>query len=122
MRGGSLGSSIVKKVERELTRGAAPLAVLKLLSEREQYGYELVQALETRTRGVLAIGQSSLYPMLYNLEAQGLVSSREVEAPGRRTRKYYRLTDRGARRLAKGADQWRALAGAMVALGIDKHS
>jgi PadR family transcriptional regulator PadR len=55
------------KLERELMRGAGPTAVMKLLSKRAMYGYELVEALNERTQGVLAMGQSTLYPMLYNL-------------------------------------------------------
>jgi PadR family transcriptional regulator, regulatory protein PadR len=83
------------KVERELVRGAGPLAVLQLLSRREMYGYELVEALSRRTDGVLAMGQSTLYPLLYNLEGKKLVSSRWVELPSGRSRRYYRITARG---------------------------
>jgi PadR family transcriptional regulator PadR len=54
------------KVERELIRGAGPVAVLQLLQRRDMYGYELAEALSRRTDGVLAMGQSTLYPLLYN--------------------------------------------------------
>jgi len=108
------------RVERELMRGAGPLAVLKLLERGEKYGYELVEALSRQSGGVLAMGQSTLYPMLYNLEAKGLLrASWREAAPGtNRRRKYYALTDRGRRRLAADTRQWEALTGAMVALGI----
>ena len=43
----------------------------RLLAGGERYGYELVSLLDRRTDGVLAMGQSTLYPMLYNLEAKG---------------------------------------------------
>ena len=58
-------------LEREWMRGAAPLAVLTLLERREMYGYELVEALERDTGGILAMGQSTVYPLLYNLEGRG---------------------------------------------------
>ncbi|MFG0253143.1 MAG: PadR family transcriptional regulator [Phycisphaerales bacterium JB038] len=106
------------RIERELMRGAGPVAVLKLLKDKEMYGYELVQALEDRSRGVLEMGQSTLYPMLYNLEAKGLIEAAWQEADSGRKRKYYRLTDKGARKLAADTKQWRALAGAMQARGI----
>lgn len=96
------------KIERELLKGVAPLAVLKLLSRREMYGYELVQELERGSDGVLKLGQSTLYPLLYNLEAQGLVASAWQEDASRR-RKYYRLTDAGQKRLARDLNQWEAL-------------
>ena len=105
------------RVERELMRGAGPVAVLKLLSARERYGYELVEALSSETDGVLAMGQSTLYPLLYNLQAKGLISSRIDEASGR-TRRYYRLTEKGRRRLARDLTQWQALLAAMKGLGV----
>jgi PadR family transcriptional regulator PadR len=105
------------KIERELMRGAGPLAVLQLLSGGEKYGYELVEALSQRTDGLLAMGQSTLYPMLYNLEAKGLVNSR-VDETGPRPRRYYRLTHKGERKLAADAEQWQALFAAFESLGV----
>jgi PadR family transcriptional regulator PadR len=109
------------RIERELMRGAGPVAVLKLLERGEMYGYEMVDALATRTEGVLAMGQSTLYPLLYNLEAKGLIEGAWREAAGDnggRDRKYYRITGRGKRRLAKDMEEWQAVAKAMAALGI----
>jgi len=108
------------RIERELMRGVGPTAVLKLLSSNERYGYELVKLLEQRSAGVLAMGQSTLYPLLYNLEAKGLITSRteETSADSNRPRKYYRLTDNGRRQLAVEEEQWQALSVAMGKLGI----
>ena len=106
------------RIERELMRGAGPVAVLKLLEGGEMYGYELVDALAKRSKGVLAMGQSTLYPLLYNLESQKFVSSTRREGPNGRSRKYYRLTARGRTRLAKDVKQWAAVTGAMNAIGV----
>jgi PadR family transcriptional regulator PadR len=111
------------RAERELMRGAGPVAVLKLLERGPMYGYELVESLAQRTQGVLDMGQSTLYPMLYNLEAKGLIEAFWKDAPsaeGGRERKYYRLTDKGRKRLVEDVKQWRLLAGAMGELGILK--
>ncbi|MFA9477415.1 PadR family transcriptional regulator [Phycisphaerales bacterium AB-hyl4] len=106
------------KIERELMRGAGPVAVLKLLATGEKYGYELVGLLDQRSDGVLAMGQSTLYPMLYNLEAKGLIASRVQQVNGSRPRRYYRLTARGKKQLARDAAQWEALSVAMGKLGV----
>lgn len=127
------------RVERELMRGAGPVAVLKLLETRgEMYGYELVETLARQSDGVLAMGQSTLYPLLYNLQAKGLVKAtwREGVAGdansastagntsgaggggGSRDRKYYALTDKGRTRIAAESKQWNALARAMMGLGV----
>ena len=105
-------------LDRELMRGAGPVAVLKLLERGEQYGYQLVEALSQRSGGVLAMGQSTLYPLLYNLEAKGLIESCWREADSGRDRKYYRLTASGQKRLADDSRQWQALADAMTGLGV----
>ena len=105
------------RVGRELMRGAGPVAVLSLLEQGERYGYELVEALEKSTDGVLAMGQSTLYPLLYNLEAKKLIASR-LDESGPRKRKYYRLTKQGEKRLSRDTEQWLLLMQAMQSLGI----
>lgn len=106
------------KIERELMRGAAPLAVLTLLHNGEMYGYQMVKTLAQQTDGVLDLGQSTLYPMLYNLEAKGLIKSRMGKADTGRPRKYYRLTGKGKRRLARDRSQWEALSAALGKLAL----
>ena len=106
------------RIERELMRGAGPLAVLQLLQSGEKYGYELVELLDRQSGGVLAMGQSTLYPLLYNLEAKGLVTNRLEQAESGRERKYYRLTLRGKRQLERDRLQWQRLTLAMNQLGV----
>lgn len=106
------------RIERELMRGAGPLAVLKLLERGEMYGYELVEALNRRTDGVLDMGQATLYPLLYNLEAKGYLEGIWREADSGRDRKYYRLTGSGKKRLAHDTRQFQALSRALVGLGV----
>lgn len=106
------------RVERELMRGAGPVAVLKLLESGPKYGYELVEALRRETEGVLEMGQSTLYPLLYNLESQSLIKPRWEEAASGRKRKYYSLTAKGKKRLVREVAQWRAVAQAMIGLGV----
>ena len=106
------------KVERELIRGAGPVAVLQLLKKHEMYGYELAETLSRKTSGVLAMGQSTLYPLLYSLEAKRLVESRWVETESGRKRRYYRLTDQGAALLDQRRAEWRELFEAMAGIGV----
>jgi PadR family transcriptional regulator PadR len=105
-------------LEREWMRGAAPLAVLTLLERREMYGYELVESLERDTGGLLAMGQSTVYPLLYNLEGRGYVTPVWRTAPSGRRRKYYRLTDLGRAWLEAQRRQWETLATGLARLGL----
>ncbi len=106
------------RIERELMRGAGPLAVLQLLEKRPMYGYELVVALSERTDGVLAMGQSTLYPLLYNLESKELIRGVWKESESGRQRKYYTLTKKGVARLHSDRKQWLDLVVAMKRLGL----
>ncbi|MEQ9400552.1 MAG: PadR family transcriptional regulator [Longimicrobiales bacterium] len=106
-------------LEREWMRGAAPLAVLTLLERREMYGYELVEALERDTGGILTMGQSTVYPLLYNLEGRGHVRPVSRTAPSGRRRKYYALTPEGRAWLEGQRRQWSRLVAALGLLGIE---
>ncbi len=105
------------RIERELMRGVGPMAVLKLLEEREMYGYELVEALRRKTEGVLEMGESTLYPLLYNLEAKKLIRGVWRSESGRK-RKYYALTKKGLARLHSNEKQWERLLVVMRDLGL----
>jgi len=106
------------RVERELMRGAGPVAVLRLLEQREMYGYELAEALASQTDGVLDMGQPTLYPLLYNLERKKFIRSAWREAESGRKRKYYGLTKKGTAWLRSQQKQWESLMTAMSNLGL----
>lgn len=106
-------------LEREWMRGAGALAVLTLLNRSEMYGYELVMALESESGGLLEMGQSTLYPLLYSLERRGFVATAKRAAPSGRSRKYYRLTPAGEALLEKQQGQWQLLVEALGKLGVD---
>ena len=101
------------RFERELLKGVAPLAVLEILSSGALYGYQLAQTLEERSGNILSLGKGSLYPLLYNLEGKGLVTSTLQEGENGRTRRYYALTDKGHAQLADQKGQWAKLQEAM---------
>ena len=105
-------------LEREWMRGAGALAVLTLLRRDEMYGYELVTALERESGGLLGMGQSTVYPLLYSLERRGFVATRERNAPSGRRRKYYRLTPEGEAWLERQRGQWSTLVEAFRRLGL----
>ena len=99
-------------------RGAGPLAVLKLLEHREMYGYELAEALDRDSNGVLAMGHSTLYPLLYNLAGKGLITQRDARSEAGRVRKYYALTPEGRIWLREHRKEWAGLVVAMGKLGL----
>lgn len=88
--------------------GVPELLILKLLNQREMYGYEIVQAIRERSGDIVQIGEGVVYPVLHGLENLGAVKSRHKTVSGRR-RIYYSLTRPGARRLAELSGDWNRL-------------
>lgn len=85
--------------------GSMELLVLGLLESREMYGYEMVLELQKRSNEVFTLKEGTLYPLLHKLEKEKLVQAFEKQHEGR-TRRYYRLTERGAGRLREKKEAW----------------
>lgn len=101
------------KFERQLLKGVAPLAVLQVLSRGAMYGYELGRAVEESSGNILTLGHGTLYPLLYNLEAKGLVQAEWQEGDTGRKRRYYAITGKGRKFLASQRREWEQLQEAM---------
>ena len=89
--------------------GVSELLVLKLLEQQEMYGYEIVQAIRSRTDEVVTVGEGVVYPVLHGLERDGALTSRRKTVNGR-SRIYYLATPAGSRRLADLSETWTNLA------------
>ena len=80
-------------------RGVMSLVILGLLKKEDMYGYQLVQETERQSGGRIVTQEGSLYPVLYKLVDQGLISDRKVLVGRRMTRVYYHLEPAGEQRL-----------------------
>jgi PadR family transcriptional regulator, regulatory protein PadR len=85
--------------------GVPEILLLRLLADREMYGYELVQAIEASTRQAIKLGEGVVYPVLHALEQSGCLRSRRKPVNGR-TRVYYSVTAAGKKRLASVIRDW----------------
>lgn len=85
----------------ELIKGTLKTIVLKQLETNgRMYGYEITQRVKEASGDRIQITEGALYPTLHALEADGLVSV-ETEFIGKRVRKYYALSPKGASRMAE---------------------
>ena len=75
--------------------GLLPLLVLHFVTEEPCYGNQLIERIASLTAGALAVNPNTMYPLLRNLEAKGLIAG-EWEHPERRSRRFYSITDAGA--------------------------
>jgi PadR family transcriptional regulator, regulatory protein PadR len=97
-----------------LMSGVSELLLLRVLSEREMYGYELARAIRSNTRQAISVGEGVLYPVLHSLEHRGWLKARRCTVNGR-TRVYYALTRGGERHLTKITQEWRRISGGVEA-------
>ncbi|MGE5223009.1 MAG: PadR family transcriptional regulator [Omnitrophica WOR_2 bacterium] len=104
---------VEKTSDRELKRGTLEMILLKLLSERTMYGYELVSTLEERGGQEFQIKEGTLYPVLYRLENAGFIEPRWETLDRGVPRKYYRLTDQGKGQLTHLIDEWQDFSSAI---------
>ena len=100
-------------IDRELKKGSAELLILSLIEHRSRHGYEIGKLIEERSEGVLKYNVASFYPLLYRLEARGLIEGRWVEKTGQRRRRYYKLTTRGKKMLEAQRSTWANLVNAI---------
>ena len=91
----------------ELLQGTLDLLILKAVSLGPLHGYGVLLRIEQISQKRLLIQQGSLYPALYRLEHQALISSEWGESENKRKAKYYRLTAAGRRRLKEETAYWR---------------
>ena len=85
--------------QNSFRRGVMSLVILGLLRREDMYGYQLVQETERVSKGKITTQEGSLYPVLYKLVDQGLISDRRVQVGKRMTRVYYHLEPAGEQRL-----------------------
>jgi PadR family transcriptional regulator PadR len=88
--------------------GVPELLILRLLQDREMYGYEIVQAISRASQNAVNPGEGVIYPLLHALEKDGALRAQSRPAGGR-TRIYYTLTAKGVRRLFDLTDAWSRL-------------
>ncbi len=84
------------------------LVVLHLLSREDMYGYQMIAELEKKFDSTFSMKEGTLYPILKGLENDGSVESYQQDTSAGRKRKYYHLTEKGRRQLAKETEQWRS--------------
>ncbi|MGB6062158.1 MAG: helix-turn-helix transcriptional regulator [Candidatus Aquilonibacter sp.] len=77
-----------------------PVLVLHLLAEQPDHGSGLMARIEAVCAGLLGVNTNTIYPLLRRLEERGFIVG-EWEHPTKRSRRFYRITDEGRKRLER---------------------
>ncbi len=88
----------------QLMRGTLEGCILKIISEKTTYGYEIL--LRLKHKGFSDISEGTIYPLLLRLEKQGNIVSKLLPSPLGPKRKYYSITDEGTRYLESFINAW----------------
>ena len=108
--------------DREFLTGTVGVLILSFLSEREMYGYEMLQEAERRSARAFQLKEGTLYPALHQMERAGLLKATWRESANGRQRKYYGLTAKGRRQAESKRRQWTAISSAMRAILGASHA
>ncbi len=94
-------------IDKTLLTGSTTTLLLKLLEEKDMYGYEMIETLAEKSDKTFDLKAGTLYPILHKLEKDSLVESYEEYADSKRVRKYYKITKKGKKVLKEKEDEWK---------------
>ena len=93
-------------IDSDLIRGHIDTIILKTLFDGDKYGYEILDDVAKKSRGLYELKQPTLYSCLKRLESQGLISSYWVDSEIGGKRHYYKLTDLGIETYKSNQSDW----------------
>jgi DNA-binding PadR family transcriptional regulator len=101
---------------RELLKGNTDSLLLYLINCHPTYGYQIIKELQKRSNGYFQFKEGTLYPALHRLEKDRLIKGKWEMLPNGQQRRYYSITKRGQRVLAKRLAAWQDFSTAVKAI------
>ena len=96
-------------INSDIIRGNIDTIILKLLQEKDMYGYEIVNEIKIRTNDLFSIKEATLYSVVQRLEKRELISSYLGEKSHGRKRRYYKPTPFGKAYYKELISEWENL-------------
>ena len=93
----------------QFNKGVIEMCVLALVSQRDYYGYELVEAISKK----IEISEGTVYPILRRLTQEGFFETYLQESTEGPPRKYYRITASGKQTIHTLLNDWRHFVGSV---------
>ncbi|MGN0659236.1 MAG: PadR family transcriptional regulator [Emergencia sp.] len=94
-------------IPSQMLKGILEGCILKVISQKETYGYEISE--ELKAYGFSDISEGTIYPLLLRLEKKELIIARYMQSPVGPKRKYFSLSPAGQRELSSFYKSWREL-------------
>ncbi|MBS4201903.1 helix-turn-helix transcriptional regulator [Bacillus sp. FJAT-49732] len=93
-------------ISSDLIRGHIDTIILRVLSEGDNYGYEIIKSIFDQSKGKFELKEPSLYTSLKRLEKQKYISAYWGDESQGGRRKYYKITDTGRMAYKEAVDLW----------------
>ena len=94
-------------INSDVIRGHLDAIILRLISEKDRYGYEISKEISSRTNDEFQIKEATLYAVFQRLEKKELIESYLGDVSFGSKRRYYRITKLGRAYLAEEVRDWR---------------
>ena len=98
-------------IPSQMLKGTLEGCILKVISEKETYGYEISEKL--RVYGFSDISEGTIYPLLLRLEKNGMITAEHRQSPVGPKRKYFSISPEGRVELEQFYASWQELSGAI---------
>lgn len=90
----------------DLLQGTLDMLILRVLARGEMHGWGIVDRLSQLSKHTLKLGEGSVYPSLYRMEAKGWIKAEWAASDNNRKAKYYSLTKAGRKQLEAEQQNW----------------
>lgn len=107
-------------ISSQMLKGTLEGCILKVISMKETYGYEISEMLQAY--GFSDISEGTIYPLLLRLEKNGLITAEYRESPVGPKRKYFSLSPAGIQEVNAFYLSWTELSGAINRLFITERN
>ncbi len=94
-------------ISSDLIRGHLDAVILRLITEKDRYGYEIAKEIARRSGGGFEIKEATLYAAIQRLERNRYIVSYSGQVTHGRERKYYTPTTAGRAYFAQKLDEWK---------------
>lgn len=96
-------------ISSDLIRGHLDSIILRLIIEKDRYGYEISKEITQRTNSEFEIKEATLYAVFQRLEKKRLIRSYYGDETQGGRRKYYKATSLGLSYFNERIEEWKEL-------------
>jgi PadR family transcriptional regulator, regulatory protein PadR len=100
----------------DILSGTLDLLVLKTLARAAMHGYGITLHIQRVSNEALRVEEGSLYPALHRMEQEGWIRAEWGVSENNRRARYYELTAKGRKQLARQEESWKQLTQAVASV------